>query len=100
MQATVIPVIEWAEDPLPPEASVPMHRRGEVVQTLTDRPEMGANLVVLNLKYGDRWAVTSTSTPGTWHSVVVVEHGEMVGARCSSPVSQFCGVAELLLMSG
>lgn len=91
MRATIIAVLEWSEDPLPPDASVPMHRRSEVLNALADRPELGAGLVVLPLKYGYRWAVTSASEPGTWHSVVLAEHGSMVGTRCSCTAGQFAG---------
>lgn len=91
MRATVIAVLEWSEEPLPAEAHVLMHPRSEVMQALADRPELGVGLAVLNLKYNGRWAVPSTSEPGTWHSVVVAEHGEMVGARCACQAGQFAG---------
>lgn len=91
MEQTVIAVIDWAEDPLPAEAHVLMHRRSEVAEALRDRPELGACLPVLKLKYGGRWAVTSASEPGKWHSVVLAEHGSMIGARCSCQAGQFAG---------
>lgn len=91
MRATVIAVLEWSEEPLPAEASVPMHPRSEVADALRDRPELGAGLVVLKLKYGSRWAVQSTSELGKWHSVVVAEHGSMVGARCTCTAGRFAG---------
>ena len=91
MRATVIAVLEWSEEPLPAEAHVLMHPRSEVLNALADRPELGAGLTVLSLKYNHRWAVQSTSNPGKWHSVAAVEHGEMIGTRCSCTAGQFAG---------
>lgn len=91
MRQTIIAVIEWSEDPLPTDVRVPMHPRSEVLQALRDRPERGVGLAVLKLKYGSRWAVTSSSNPGTWHCVAAVEHAEMIGTRCACTAGQFAG---------
>lgn len=90
MRTCVTAVLDWAEDPLQPTDRVMVHPRSEVMQALADRPERGAGLAILQL-VGHRWAVTSSSEPGTWHCVAAVEHGEMVGARCSCQAGQFAG---------
>lgn len=91
MKAVAIVMLDWTEEPLPASISVPIHHRSEVTSALADRPEMGVGLVVLPLKYGDRWAVSSSSSPGTWHCVVLVERNHYVGARCSCTAGQFAG---------
>lgn len=87
---TAVAWITLAEPPLPHDARIAVHPRAEVAEALAARPELGAGLVVLDLR-ARGWAVASASQPDAWHQVIVAEHGEMVGARCTCTAGSFAG---------